>query len=150
LTKPGDSNDYKLWVARKQHVWRKIESLECAWAKVFDKHMCFINKLQKDRTATFIFKVKCNVALVSVDKFPPQAFTVAWVAPRHAAQRITGVWSLDLDDVCSEVGEVTGTVWASQHCRDVDYSNIRKWWVQKTKTRGVIVGSHLSHSTNDH
>jgi len=71
LAKPRDSNDYKLWVARKQHLWRKIESLECAWAKVFDKHMCFINKLQKDCAVTFIFEVKCNVALVAVDEFPP-------------------------------------------------------------------------------
>jgi hypothetical protein len=112
--------------------------------------MCFINKLQKDRTVAFILEVECNVALVAVNEFPPQAFTVAWVAPRHAAQRITGVWSLDLDDVCSEVGEVTRTVWPSQNCRDIDYSNIRKWWIQKTRTQGVIVGSHLSRSTNGH
>jgi hypothetical protein len=86
--------------------------------------MCFINKLQKDRTVTFIFEVECDIALIAIDEFPPQTLTVARVAPRHAAQRITGVWSLDLNDVCSEVGEVTRAVWPSQHCRDVDYSNI--------------------------
>jgi hypothetical protein len=86
--------------------------------------MCFINKLQKDCAITFIFEVKCNVALVAVDEFPPQTLAIAGVTPRHAAQRITGVWSLDLDDVCTKVGEVTRTVWASQHCRDVDYSNV--------------------------
>jgi hypothetical protein len=66
--------------------------------------MCFINKLQKDRAITFVFEIECNVSLVAVDKFPPQAFSVAWVAPCHATQRITSVWSLDLNDVCSEVG----------------------------------------------
>jgi hypothetical protein len=66
--------------------------------------MCFIHELQKDRTVTFIFEVKCNVAFVSIDEFPPQAFSIARVAPRHAAQRVTGVWSLNLDDVCTEVG----------------------------------------------
>jgi hypothetical protein len=66
--------------------------------------MCFIDKTQKDRTVTFIFEIECDVALIAIDEFPPQAFTVTGVAPRHAAQRITSVRSLDLDDVRSEVG----------------------------------------------
>jgi hypothetical protein len=66
--------------------------------------MCFIDKTQKDRTITFIFEIECNIALIAIDEFPPQAFTVTWVAPRHASQRISSIRSLDLDDVCSEVG----------------------------------------------
>jgi hypothetical protein len=65
--------------------------------------MCFVDKLQKDCTITFVLKVECDVALVAIDEFPPQTLSVARVTPRHTAQRITGVWPLNLDDVCSEV-----------------------------------------------
>jgi hypothetical protein len=78
--------------------------------------MCFVDELQKDCTITFLFKVECDVALVAVDEFPPQTFTVTGVTPRHTAERITGVWSLNLDDVCSEVSQIASTVWPSQHC----------------------------------
>ena len=45
---------------------------------------------------------------------------VARVAPAQAAQRVTAVGSLDLDDVGPEVGEVPGAARASHHRRGVD------------------------------
>jgi hypothetical protein len=66
--------------------------------------MCFIDKTQENLAIILGFEIKCDVAFVAIDEFPPQAFTVTGVAPRHASQRISSIRSLDLDDVCSEVG----------------------------------------------
>jgi hypothetical protein len=47
--------------------------------------MCFIDKAQEDLAIILGFEIKCDVALVAIDEFPPQALTVARIAPCHAA-----------------------------------------------------------------
>ena len=60
-------------------------------------------------------QVERDGALVAVDQLPPQALTVARVAPGEASQAVAAVGPFDLDHVGAEVGEVPGTVGAGEH-----------------------------------
>jgi hypothetical protein len=89
--------------------------------------MRVVKKFEQQCEIFFVFEVESDVALVAIDKFPPQAFAIARVAPGHSTQRVAGVGSLYFDDVCAKVGEVARTVWARQDGGNIDNSKIGKW-----------------------
>ena len=78
----------------------------------FDENMRVIKKFAQQCQVFFVFEVESDVALVAIDKFPPQAFAIAWVAPGHSSQRVSCVGALYFDDVGAEVGKVARAVWA--------------------------------------
>ena len=89
--------------------------------------MCVIKQFAQQCEVFFIFEVECDVALVAIDKFPPQAFAIARVAPGHSSKRVSCVGALYFDDVCAEVGKVARAVWARQDGGNIDNSKIGKW-----------------------
>lgn len=104
MAKARDSNDDQFGVALQQLIWREAKPFECAWSKILYENLRVIKQFAQQREVFFIFEVERDVALVAIDKFPPQAFAIAWVAPYHTSKRVSCVGALYFDDVCAEVG----------------------------------------------
>ena len=127
MAKARDSNDDQFWVALQQLIWREAKPFERAWPKILYENMRVIKKFAQQCEVFFVFEVECDVAFVAIDKFPPQALAIAWVAPGHTSQRVSSVGALYFDDVCAEVGKVARAVWARQDGGNIDNSKIGKW-----------------------
>jgi hypothetical protein len=91
LAKARDPNDDQFGIALQQLIWREAKSFEYAWPKILYENMRVVKKFEQQCEIFFVFEVESDVALVAIDKFPPQAFAIARVAPGHSTQRVAGV-----------------------------------------------------------
>ena len=121
LTETAHSGDDERRTAIEQHVGSEPEPFERARAEVLDEHVGTVDQPEQHVAVGGVLQVERDRPLVAVDELPPQAGSVTGIAPRHVAQRIAAVRSLDLDDIGAEVGQVAGAVRSGDHGGEVEH-----------------------------
>jgi hypothetical protein len=127
LTKARHASDDKSWIRYVQNFGIEPECFELAWPEILDENIGSIEKAPQDRQAFLGFQIKNDCSLPTTSDFPKQRDVIGWVAPTHRTNSVASTGSLNLDDIGTEIGEMSSTSRASKHRRNVDNTKIRKW-----------------------
>ena len=87
---------------------------------VFDHHVRFARKLEKQLPTPCMLEIECDASLVAM-----QILVVVAESP-GACYRVRRAWPLDTDDVCPPIGQLTHRRRTRSRNRQIKDSKIRK------------------------
>jgi len=124
LPESGDAGDHQSWIGRVQGLRGQAECLELAGAEVLHEDIGGVEETTEHVEVVRRLEVEDHGALAPAGDLPEQRHAVGGVSPPHGPHRVTRAGSLDLDDVSTEIGEMTRAPRSGEHRGDVDDTQI--------------------------
>ena len=120
LPEAADSGDHQLRVRGDEFVGQQTEGLELARPEVLDHHVGGGDEATQHLEFLGLLQVEHDAALAPTGQLPEQRDVVGRIAPPHGPHGVARSRTLDLDDIGTEVGEMTGAAGAGEHGGHVD------------------------------
>ena len=125
LPKAADGAIDEVWIFRPKHLIPDAKAVHHAGAEVLNQYVRCANKALEKRLASFVFHVEGHGFLLRVLRQktdPHQGFIPLRVGPQLAGQ-ITGAGALDLDDFCTQQGQLITAIRPRKHIGQVKNPN---------------------------